>query len=124
MANGERAALGRSGEDAALSAYAAAGYRLVARNWRCPLGELDLVVASGTVLVICEVKTRGGSGFGSPFEAVTATKRRRLRALAAAFLSAMTPGHPSAGLDVRFDVASVSIDGRGHTDVYLFEDAF
>ena len=74
--------------------------------------------------MICEVKTRAGSGFGGPFEAVTATKRRRLRMLAGAYLSAMPRAAGRGRLDVRFDVASVSVDARGGTDVHMFEDAF
>lgn len=124
MSDTPRAALGRAGEDAALDAYVAAGYRLVARNWRCALGEIDLVVATRTVLVICEVKTRAGSGFGAPFEAVTAAKRRRLRTLAEAFLRTMPRSAQDVDLDVRFDVASVWADARGGTNVHLFEDAF
>jgi putative endonuclease len=100
--------------------YAARGYRVVARNWRCPLGELDLVVTRGSVLVFCEVKTRRGSSFGGGYEAVTWRKRRKLRQLADAFLDA----HAPAVADVRFDVASVSVDRHGRPDVEVFEDAF
>jgi putative endonuclease len=112
--------LGREGETAALQAYLAADYTLVARNWRCPLGELDLVLARGPELVFCEVKTRRGAGIGAPFEAVTSRKQRKLRAVAQAFLASFG-SNPEA---VRFDVASVTVDARGRHSVYLFERAF
>ena len=91
----------------------------MARNWRCRLGELDLVVERGGVLVFCEVKSRRQSVFGGGFEAVTWRKRSKLRALAEAFLQA-SGSHPRA---IRFDVASVAIDGARST-LELFEDAF
>jgi len=111
---------GRAGEDAALSLYLRAGYRLVARNWRSPLGELDLVLMRGQTLVFCEVKARRGTGFGGPFEAVNERKRRKLRSLAQAFLRGML--HEPA--QVRFDVASVLLDRAGRASVNVFEDAF
>ena len=61
---------GGTGEDAALAVYIRRGYRLVARNWRCKLGELDLVLVRGGTLVFCEVKARRGSAFGGGYEAV------------------------------------------------------
>jgi len=114
-----RAAIGRAGEDAALSAYERRGFRPLARNWRCPLGELDLVVERDGLVVVCEVKTRRGAVFGGGYEGVTWSKRRKLRQLAQAFLTAERPPHRA----VRFDVASVWI-GEGGADVEVFEDAF
>jgi putative endonuclease len=114
-----RDAVGRAGEDAALARYRSLGYRLVARNWRCDLGEIDLILARDDLLVVCEVKARRGTTFGGPHDAVTATKQRKLRLLAEAFLRTLRP-RPS---EVRFDVASVSLTGeRSH--VHLFQDAF
>ena len=112
---------GRVGEAAALSWYERAGYRLVARNWRCPLGEIDLVVTRGSSLVIVEVKARRGSAFGGPFEAVTWKKQRKLRALAETFLATLGRAAPA---DIRFDVASVMLDRAGHPSVQVFEQAF
>ena len=74
------------------------------RNWRCREGELDLVVARGRAVVFCEVKTRRGTAFGAPVEAVTLTKQRRLRTLALRWLS-RAPEHRAP--ELRFDVASV-----------------
>src|SRR5947199_7279693 len=115
-----RAAAGMAGEQATLHRYLGLGYRPMARNWRCPLGEIDLVVARGGMLVFCEVKTRAGSGFGGGYEAVTWRKQRKLRQLAEVYLL-------TTGLDpsrVRFDVASVATGGSGGPQVELFEDAF
>ena len=114
-----RASIGRAGEDAAAERYAARGFRLIARNWRCRLGEIDLVLERDGLLVVCEVKSRRGDGFGGGHEAVTARKRAKLRALGEAFLLA-TGRRPAA---VRFDVASVRVRGATY-DVELFEDAF
>ena len=114
------AATGRLGEDAALSRYRGLGFRLVARNWRSPLGEVDLIVARGGLLVFCEVKTRLGGGFGGGYEAVTWKKQRKLRQLAELFL--VTGGVDPAR--VRFDVASVHVGKSGRPSVELFEDAF
>jgi putative endonuclease len=121
----QRATTGRVGEDAALAAYEARGYLLIARNWRCRVGELDLVVALADTLVFCEVKSRRGSGFGGGYEAVTARKRAKLRAVAEAFLLATGVRSRS----IRFDVASVDVrDGPNRpgarSTVELFEDAF
>lgn len=120
LASARRNALGRAGESAALAWYQRRGFRLVARNWRCPLGELDLVVRRGTLVAFVEVKTRAGSGFGGGYEAVGWRKQQKLRQLAEAFVSR----HGRAGLDYRFDVASVMPGRSGRHEVHVFEDAF
>jgi putative endonuclease len=114
-----RQALGAAGEDAVASWYEAAGYQVLDRNWRCQTGELDLVVTRGHTLVFCEVKTRRSDAFGAPMEAVTFTKQRRLRALAAQWLTERSPGR----CELRFDVASVRVIG-GTLSVEVLEDAF
>ena len=114
-----RASLGRAGEDAAAAVYERRGFRIVARNWRCRLGELDLIVERGGLVVFCEVKARRGSRFGGGYEAVTALKQRKLRQLAEIFIATAHVPHGT----VRFDVASVHIGARG-ASVELFEDAF
>jgi putative endonuclease len=102
-------AVGRFGEQTAARHLEAAGLTILERNWRPPSGselrgELDLVAREGAALVVVEVKTRSGTGFGTPAEAVTADKVRRVRRLAVAWLAA----HPGQGhAFVRFDVVSV-----------------
>jgi putative endonuclease len=110
---------GRAGEDATVRVYEGRGYRVLERNWRCPIGEIDLVVQRDDLVVICEVKTRTGVAFGGGYEAVTWSKRRKLRRLAERFVSERGLSHAR----VRFDVASVWLGRRG-ADVELFEDAF
>jgi putative endonuclease len=107
---GRHLRLGAQGEVLAARWYAARGYTIVARNWRCPDGELDLVAARPGELVFCEVKTRTSNRFGSPAEAVTPAKQRRLRRLAARFLADADAAVPTAagrGAALRFDVAAV-----------------
>jgi putative endonuclease len=111
--------IGSRGEDAAADAYRRRGYRVLARNWRCGLGELDLIVERGGVLVFCEVKSRRDSVYGGGYEAVTWKKRAKLRALAQAYLQASS-ARPRA---IRFDVASVAVHGPRST-IEVFEDAF
>jgi putative endonuclease len=98
-----RQALGAAGEAQAARWYEAQGYTVLARNWRCRQGELDLVLSKGGLVVFCEVKTRTTDAFGAPVEAVTRAKQVRLRGLAASWIgqSAVRPR------EVRFDVASV-----------------
>src|SRR5919206_3339971 len=115
----QTSARGRDGEDATVRLYEARGYHVLERNWRCALGEVDVIATRDDVLVICEVKSRTGVAFGGGYEAVTWSKRRRLRRLAEAFLAErrLQP------VRVRFDVASVWLGRRG-ADVELFEGAF
>lgn len=110
-----RRVLGVSGEDAAAAWYRANGYDILARNWRCREGELDLVVALGGHLVFCEVKARTSDAFGAPVEAVTRVKQERLRRLAARWISESA----FRAMDIRFDVASVMGDS-----VEVLEGAF
>jgi putative endonuclease len=81
-----RQALGRYGERRVERWYADHGYRVLDRNWRCPLGELDLVVTDGEQLVFCEVKTRSSDRYGTGFEAITPRKQQQVRRLAAQYV--------------------------------------
>jgi putative endonuclease len=83
--------------------YEARGYRVLARNWRCRAGELDLVLRQGGTVVFCEVKARTSDSFGLPAEAVTRAKQVRIRRLAGRWLQEAKV----RGGEVRFDVAAV-----------------
>jgi putative endonuclease len=113
----DRAELGRRGEALACARLTAAGLRIVARNWRCRLGELDVVAEAPGLLVFCEVKTRRGAGYGTPAAAVDAAKQAQLRRLAGAYLHAT----PHAPCRVRFDVVTVVWPRRGQPRVEHLE---
>lgn len=97
-------ATGRWGEDLAADWYERHGYAVVARNWRCRAGELDLILRRDRLVVVCEVKARRTDAFGPAAAAVGRDKQRRLRRLAAEWL-ATTATH---GVDVRFDVVAIT----------------
>ena len=103
----EQIALGRAGEEAAARYLTSQGLRIVERNWRCRLGEIDIVASDGDTLVICEVKTRTTDRFGTPLAAVTPTKVRRLRRLAGLWLEA----HADRPKRVRLDVVGILLHG-------------
>jgi putative endonuclease len=95
--------LGRHGEDLAAAFLAESGLQILDRNWRCPDGEIDIIALEGRTLAICEVKTRSGVRFGTPLEAVTRPKARRLRRLAVLWVRA----HGLAFDQIRIDVVGV-----------------
>lgn len=113
-------ALGRRGEDIAARFLEQRGLVLLNRNWRCRDGELDIVATDGIRLVVAEVKTRSGTGFGTPAEAVTPAKAARIRRLASAWLSA----HRVGWCEVRFDVVAVLCPAGGAVRVEHLEGAF
>jgi putative endonuclease len=101
--------LGNYGERLAERHLVGLGMLVLDRNWRCAMGELDLVLREGSVLVVCEVKTRTSVEFGTPHEAVTEAKLQRLRRLAARWLSE----HDVHAHGVRIDVVAVLRPRRG-----------
>jgi len=100
--------LGKEGERVAERYLQKKGYTLVERNYRCPAGELDLIVLDRRVVVFVEVKTRTGLGFGSPLEAVEFRKQRKMIQVAQFFLAEKRLQQR----DARFDVIGVSWLGR------------
>jgi putative endonuclease len=105
--------LGRRGEDAAAGHLAGQGWVIIDRNWRCAEGELDIVARDGADLVVCEVKTRSSTDYGTPAEAVTPAKAARLRRLASRWLAAHGVGHTI----VRIDIIGLVVDGPGRFSV-------
>ncbi|WP_319804421.1 YraN family protein [Nocardioides malaquae] len=113
-------ALGEYGERVAARHLTAAGLEVLDRNWRCELGEIDLVLREGATLVVCEVKTRSSTAYGTPHEAVTQEKAARLRRLAARWM--VTTG--TRPTDVRFDLVAVVQARRGAPVVDHVRGAF
>ncbi|WP_041841405.1 YraN family protein [Actinoplanes friuliensis] len=116
----ERKAVGAYGERMAEEHLRAQGLVVLARNWRCADGEIDLILRDGDDVVFCEVKTRRGDRFGTPAEAIGPAKVRRLRRLAAHWLSE-SPVRPH---EIRFDVVAVLPQRRGATVVEHVRAAF
>jgi putative endonuclease len=105
---------GRRGEEAAAHYLAARGCRILHRNWRCRMGELDIVAEDGETIVFVEVRTRAPrSRFGTAAESVDARKRRKLTSLAQLYL-AMTGRQ---GAPVRFDVIACTARPDGTLDI-------
>ncbi len=99
---------GRRGEEAAAAFVAALGYRIVVRNFRCRAGEIDLVALDGETIVFVEVRSRTGSGRGTPLESVDGRKQAQVGRVARYFLSARGWHERPA----RFDVIGIRLDAE------------
>lgn len=110
MTRTSRQTLGAAGEQVARRQLEQQGYIFVTANWRCPSGELDLVMRDNATLVFVEVKTRHGERLGAAEEAISAAQARRLLIAAETFLE----GRPElARLLWRFDLVAVTLDSTG-----------
>jgi putative endonuclease len=106
---GQKQILGKYGENVAANFLQDRGYAILERNWRCEIGEIDLIAKHKEFVVFVEVKTRSGHGFGHPFEAITKQKVSRMRQLAAKWVSS----HNLPDLSLRLDAISVLVlDGK------------
>lgn len=101
--------LGKRGEQLAAQFLKRKGYRIIAQNWRCQIGELDIIARHHRTLVFVEVKTRSSASFGYPEESVDATKQRRLRKLAELYL--LKESAPT-NCKLRFDCIAMILDDR------------
>ncbi|GAB94604.1 hypothetical protein KILIM_007_00420 [Kineosphaera limosa NBRC 100340] len=111
---GRNRAVGAYGERVAARRLLELGYEILATNWRCREGEVDIIALDGTCLVVVEVKTRTSDRFGSPIEAITPRKAARLRRLAGTWLAQ----HPHvASRRVRIDIVGVRQPPRGAAEV-------
>ena len=120
-----RIARGKWAEDLVSRWYEQHGYVIVARNWRCKRGELDVVACKNGVLVVCEVKARASNAFGTPAEAVTLAKQLKVRRATADFRTSMRESNDeiaslvNIARTVQFDVACVL-----GTQLEMLEDIF
>ena len=120
-----RVARGKWAEDLVSRWYEQQGYVIVARNWRCKRGELDVVACKNGVLVVCEVKARASNAFGTPAEAVTLAKQLKVRRATADFRTSMRESNDeiaslvNIARTVQFDVACVL-----GTQLEMLEDIF
>lgn len=96
------------------------GYRILERNYRTPVGELDIVAMDGGTLVFVEVKARRGAGFGAPEMSVNLHKRRQITKAALVYLSKRR----GAEVPCRFDVVGIRAAEGGETELTVIKDAF
>jgi putative endonuclease len=115
----ERLELGKLGEDLALKTIKQMGYRCIARNYRCPLGEMDIIARDGDTLVFVEIKTRRGKSLEWAKEAVDRRKKRQLSKVALVY---MKENH-CADVKSRFDVVAVNL-GRQGKEIEVVQNAF
>lgn len=119
---GEARTLGQWGEEQVAEKLRCGGWTIIARNFRCRMGEIDIVAENGRFLAFVEVKLRKDARFGAACEAVTPAKQRKLRTAAEYYLMY----HPT-GLQPRFDVAEVYAPQGARTEnpnIYYIENAF
>jgi putative endonuclease len=117
-----RPGTGRRAEDLAAALLERAGLRVVARNWRRPEGELDLVADDAGTCVFVEVRSRTGTALGHPLESITVEKQRRVIRSARLYLAES----PAPATGYRFDVVAVTFDpeGRAEPEVVHVPNAF
>ena len=108
-----RGRLGQWGENQARLHLEARGFQIVAANYRCRWGEVDLVARLGQELVFVEVKTRRGSDFGAPEESITPAKAQHLLATAQDYLQTQLQPADAANASWRIDLVSVHLDKSG-----------
>ena len=111
--------LGRQGEDYAADYLDEQGYKILDRNWMCGHKDLDIVAVKDGTLVFVEVKTRTGTDWGDPEDAVTDKKIRNIVHAADAYIR-----YRCLDMDVRFDIISIILDDTGYYRVEHIKEAF
>ena len=111
--------LGERGEDFASRYLKKKGYKVIARNYKTRLGEIDIIAEQDNVVVFVEVKTRSNISFGYPFEAVNQKKRQKLKKVALLYLK-KCPRHYTA----RFDILSITLRGNNNPVIEHITNAF
>ncbi len=114
---------GERGEALAAKLLAKKGYEILERNYRTRYGEIDLVARRESTLVFVEVKTRRGTGFGDPLEAVTPRKRERVRMMAEQYLAKKGDEFAGGFGELRFDAVGILVGPSG-SQIRHVEDAF
>ena len=114
--------LGKRGEDAAAAYLSQRGYNVLARNWRCPAGEADIVAADENGLHFIEVKTRMSERRGFPAEAVDEKKRQKYERMAEIYLCDC--GIDEDECDVYFDIISILVGDNNRAFLRFHKNAF
>lgn len=118
----DKIAIGRMGEEAAAKFLKKNGYKIVAQNYRCRWGELDIIAKDDDALVFVEVKTRGSDAFGTPGASVDAKKQQRMLTASSIYMS--ENGIAVDDTPIRFDVVEVETSRGKVNKVGIIKDAF
>jgi putative endonuclease len=110
--------LGKNGEEAAANYLIAKGYKILSQNWRFSKYELDIVARYNNILIIAEVKSRSGTYFQQPFQAVNKKKQRFIIEAANAYIQKY-----EIDTETRFDILSIVANGEDF-EIEHIEDAF
>ncbi len=116
----QRRNLGALGEQLAARHLRKKGYTIIEQNYRCRLGEIDIIARDGTTLVFIEVKTRTSTTFGTPAMAVTPRKQHQISRAAQQYLAS----HDLFDNDARFDVVAVFLPPNGVNEIEVVQNAF
>jgi putative endonuclease len=117
---GRKKDLGAAGEDAARRFLRREGFRIIAKNYRCPLGEIDLIALDGETIVFVEVKTRSSDDTADPENSIGSRKQTQLTRVARYWLHQ----HRYPDRPYRFDAVSVVLGPDRRPEVRRIEDAF
>ena len=112
--------LGKEGEEAAVKFLQSRGYRILTRNFKNKLGEIDIVAKEAETICFIEVKTRTSDVFGSPFDAISKLKQHKLSKVAVSYLKT----NNLMNNDARFDIVSITKDSQGNDNIEVLKNAF
>ncbi|MDO8675401.1 MAG: YraN family protein [Candidatus Omnitrophota bacterium] len=113
--------LGRWGEERAAEFLKAKGYRILERNYKNKIGEIDVIASDGKILIFVEVKTRRSLAYGQPYDSVTRHKQMKIARVAFSYLKYRCG---TVDVNARFDVISIVRDGSGQTRIEHIPHAF
>lgn len=112
--------LGKMGEDLAVNALRAEGYKIAERNTKINRREIDIIATDDDLIVFIEVKTRSNHSFGKPLEAVTLKRRKRLKRAGELYLA----NKRLKGRSIRFDIVTIDFTGGGKPKIEIVKNAF
>ena len=116
----EKIKLGKEGEETAIKFLQRRGYRILTRNFKNKLGEIDIVAKEAETICFIEVKTRTSDVFGTPLDAISKLKQHKLSQVAISYLKANNLMNEEA----RFDIVSITKDSRGNDNIEVLKNAF
>lgn len=120
MINNSKIEIGKMGEDVAVNFLKRKGYKIIQRNYKNKLGEIDIIAKDSSALCFIEVKTRTNLKFGYPQEAITAAKQKKINKVALSYLKQ----YNLLNIPARFDIVSVVSNNQNKFDIEIIKDAF